>query len=871
MRFFEGLNLKYQKRIGTYTTFEELYDRALEQERIEMKDEEFRKRRNGGKFKEGGFKKAKTEMTTPTQFRGLAGNGRGGIRKDRRNNKPGNMLMLAAGEGSSSQGRAGKGIQHGNQGKAAGKLFAVKTEAKEIPELQELPGNVISGRFLVCNSMAKVLFDSGASHSFVSNVFVSNLPCRPCVQPLNMHISMPNGESICCKWIFRNCEIRIAGSELRVDLIPFNLDYYDVILGMNWLSKNRAVIECYARAVRLRSPCGDNIVYKEEMVKPMEKGEVIIKNDTEIIPEGMGKGVKRRKGELKKFQWRDFQDVFPGDLPGLPPHRVVDFHIDLVPGATPISRAPYRMAPAEMAELKKQLEELLQKGYIRPSVSPWGAPVLFVKKKDVEGGRIFSKIDLRSGYHQMRIVEEDIPKTAFRTRYGHYEFVVMPFGLTNAPAAFMDLMQRDIVTKEGIAVDPEKIKAVKEWPAPTNVGEVRSFLGLAGYYRRFVENFSRIALPITNLIKKTTRFQWTEKCEKAFRELKERLTSAPVLALPSGTEGFEVYSDASQEGLGCVLMQNQRVIAYASRYSISPGKANKVADALSRRPRREVNALISVPEELYNELVQLDLRVVARGQLQGELNAIMMKPSLFEEIREKQDKDDFIKELKSKIEKNEMTDFQEYADGSIRLNGRWCIPNDGELKNKILKEAHSSAYSVHPGRDKMIQDVKKYFWWKGLKRDISQFVARCLICQKVKFERKKMLGLLQPLPVPEWKWDSISMDFVSRLPKSRRGNDSIWVVVDRLTKTARFIPMGVTWSKKQLADAYIREIVRLHGVPTTIISDRDTRFLSHFWEKLQEALGRLRNLAHIPSSNRWANGASNPNIRRYVTSLCIGI
>lgn len=279
----------------------------------------------------------------------------------------------------------------------------------------------------------------------------------------------------------------------------------------------------------------------------------------------------------------------------------------------------------EMVELKKQLEELLQKGYIRPSVSPWGAPVLFVKKKDgtmrlcidyreinkiivrnryplpriddlfdqLKGAGIFSKIDIRSGYHQMRVADEDISKTAFRTRYGHYEFVVMPFDLTNAPAAFMDLMQRyfkpfldrfvvifiddilvysvnceehakhlrmvldvlrreklyaklskcdfwlelvvflgHVVSKDGVPVDHEKIRAITEWPG--NVTEVRSFLGLAGYYRRFVKDFSRITLPITNLIKKSTRFQWTEKCEKAFQELKRRLTSAPVLALPAG-------------------------------------------------------------------------------------------------------------------------------------------------------------------------------------------------------------------------------------------------------------------------------------------------------------------------------------------------
>lgn len=252
----------------------------------------------------------------------------------------------------------------------------------------------------------------------------------------------------------------------------------------------------------------------------------------------------------------------------------------------------------------------------------------------LRGATTFSKIDLRSGYHQLRIKPEDISKTAFRTRYGHYEFSVMPFGLTNAPAVFMDLMNRvfkpyldkfvvvfiddilvfsrslseheehlrkvlevlrenqlyaklkkcefwlkevaflgHIISENGVSVDPEKIKAIMEWPRPTNVPEVRSFMGLAGYYRRFVQDFSKIALPITRLVKKSVKFEWNDKCESAFQELKKRLTSAPVLTLPSETDGFIVYSDASKHGLGCVLMQNEKVIAYASR-QLKPHEQN---------------------------------------------------------------------------------------------------------------------------------------------------------------------------------------------------------------------------------------------------------------------------------------------------------
>jgi hypothetical protein len=354
----------------------------------------------------------------------------------------------------------------------------------------------------------------------------------------------------------------------------------------------------------------------------------------------------------------DFVDVFPEELPGLPPDIEIEFTIDLLPGTGPISKAPYRMAPLELKEFKKQLQELLDKGFIRPSVSPWGAPVLFVKKKDgsmrlcinyrelnkvtiknkyslpriddlfdqLHGSQVFSKIDLRSSYHQLKIKEDDIQKTAFRTRYGHYEFLVMPFRLTNASVPFMDMMNRTfrkfvdrcvvvfiddiliylksreeqeehlstvlsilrkqklfakfkkcefwleevtflghVISKEGISVDPSKVEAVVNWARPTSVHEIQSFLGLAGYYRRFVEGFSKLAAPLTKLTKKNEAFIWSEDCERSFQELKHRLVSAPVLTLPSETGGFVIYSDASYKGLGCVLMQNGKVIAYASR------------------------------------------------------------------------------------------------------------------------------------------------------------------------------------------------------------------------------------------------------------------------------------------------------------------
>ncbi|GJR09872.1 putative reverse transcriptase domain-containing protein [Tanacetum coccineum] len=277
---------------------------------------------------------------------------------------------------------------------------------------------------------------------------------------------------------------------------------------------------------------------------------------------------------------RDFPEVFPR-MPGLPPARPVEFQIDLIPGAAPVARAPYRLAPSEMKELSEQLQELSDKGFIRPSSSPWGAPVLFVKKKDgsfrmcidyrelnkltvknryplpriddlfdqLQGSSIYSKIDLRSGYHQLRVREQDIPKTAFRTRYGHYEFQVMPFGLTNAPA-----------TKGSM-----KNTLKQFWNCLKRRSYTQSFQNVNFGFRRIIEGFSKIAKSMTKLTQKGIKFDWGEKEENAFQLIKQKLCSAPILALPEGSKDFVVYCDASHKGLGAVLMQREKVIAYASR------------------------------------------------------------------------------------------------------------------------------------------------------------------------------------------------------------------------------------------------------------------------------------------------------------------
>ncbi|GAU44250.1 hypothetical protein TSUD_399960 [Trifolium subterraneum] len=660
---------------------------------------------------------------------------------------------------------------------------------------------------------------------------------------------------------------------------------------------------------------------------------------------------------------REYLDVFSEEINSLPPEREIEFSIDLVPGSQPISIAPYRMSPLELRELKSQLEELLQKHFIRPSVSPWGAPVLLVKKKDgtmrlcidyrqlnkvtiknkyplpriddlldqLRGATIFSKIDLRSGYHQIRIRTSDVSKTAFRTRYGHYEFLVMPFGLTNAPAIFMDYMNRifqpyldkfvvifiddiliyskdpqehaehlrivldilrekqlyakfskcefwlsevqflgHVISQGGVSVDPSKVEAVLNWERPRTVSEIRSFLGLAGYYRRFILGFSEIALPLTRLTRKGTAFVWDELCENSFNLLKQKLTSAPVLVIPDPDKKYVVYCDASNKGLGCVLMQEGAVVAYASRqlkpheenypthdlevaaiifalkiwrhhlygvqfalYSDHKRKANVVADALSRKALYASEILMHQCG-LYEKFRDMNLSVTYRkGGV--KLNRIELTCDLRSTIGSAQEKD---LDLQRRIGKPEFTVAD---DGVIQFGNRICVPNDADLKRLILEEAHKSGFSIHPGSTKMYHDLKKNYWWPNMKTEIAEFVSRCIVCQQVKIEHQKPAGPLQPLEIPEWKWEHITMDFVTGLPRNQKGEDSIWVIVNRLTKSAHFIAVKLTYKVSRYAEIFLEEIVKLHGVPLSIASDKDPTFTSHFWHAFQKAMGtRLR-------------------------------
>ncbi|KAI3510609.1 hypothetical protein L1887_17736 [Cichorium endivia] len=875
-----------------------------------------------------------------------------------------------AGEGKPKVYIGGRGGKT-NAPQARGRAFTMTAaEAQETPD-------VVTGTFLVNSVRSKVLFDSGANRSFVSTTFREHLKREAKKLDFPILVEIANDSHVMVHEVYNNCFIEIEECIVPLKLLPMAIREFDVVIGMDWLAENDA-----------------SILYKKKIIQVElpEKGTVLVYGDrcdrkTSLITMARAKrclqkgcngflayiiDVKKEKKTLDDIPVvRDFPEVFPDDLTCLPPDRQVEFRIDLMPAVAPIARAPYRLAPSEMKELMSQLQELLDKGFIRPSTSPWGAPVLFVKKKDgtmrmcidyrelnkvtiknryplpriddlfdqLQGASYFSKIELRSGYHQLKVREEDVPKTAFRTRYGHYEFLVMPFGLTNAPAAFMDLMNRvckpyldkfvivfiddiliysrseadherhlrsvlsllkrealyakfskcefslrevqflgHVVGKDGIKVDPAKIEAIEKWELPRTPSEVRSFLGLAGYYRRFIEDFSRIAAPLTTLTPKNVKFEWKSTQDQAFKTLKGKLSSAPILSLPEGNEGFTIYSDASILGLGCVLMQHGKVIAYASRqlkeherkypthdmelaavvfalkiwrhylygvkYQIFTdhkslkylfdqkclnmrqqrwmellkdydceilyhlGKANVVADALSRKERKQPMKVRAMRIEVTNTLVEN----LKNSQIEALLEENLKKERMVGVIKSLEDD----------------------SRGLKCCQGRVWVPRLGEVRKLILKEAHHSKYSIHPGTNKMYKDLRQFYWWPGMKKDVAYFVERCLTCLKVKAEHQRPSGQLQQIEIPKWKWDHIAMDFVTKLPKTPKGYDAIWVIVDRLTKSAHFLPIKESY---RLAKLYIDEIVSLHGVRLSIISDRDSRFTSSFWQSFQRAMG----------------------------------
>ena len=828
------------------------------------------------------------------------------------------------------------------------------------------------------------------------------------------------------------------------------------------------------------------------------------------------------RGKLKELV-DEFKDVFPDTLPkGRPPKRDIVHEIRTEEGAKPPSRPPYRLGPAEQDEMEEQVKDLLAQGFIRPSASPYGAPILFVPKKDgrwrmcidyralnkqtvrdqfplpridallerLGQAKVFTKLDLASGYHQIAMEETSIQKTAFRTNRGHFEFLVMPFGLTNAPATFQRLMNKvfagnldkfiavyldDIlifsrnldehwqhlrwaldqlrkaklygrlhkceflkdqveylgfeVGPRGIQASPGKVKAIIEWPRPKSVHDVRSFLGLASYYRRFVRGFSEMARPLTQMTRAGVEWEWSEAQHQAFNRLKLALTTAPVLKLPDFEKQFIVTTDASDAAVGAILEQDfgngLQPVAFASRklndaemrysayerellgivwalaqwkhycrgphaviiqtdhaplrhlpnqssvnsriwkwinimqgYNLEirhiPGKRNP-ADTLSRQDKKDAlgrktavhdaNAdlvrELRVPSDADDSAIQEALMKLFNAQVRDQSETVSVEGQAIRAKRSVSDSDQALKasvsdqissvqsssvqpESESKtsrsvqfktsvsvsdsspsssqctiavsrssvdidnslreniysllsreilyrdiIEEIESTGRNEITRGQekyrkqknllmIHVTGqpedvqywRVVVPDDLEVKSLLVSELHSVPYSAHPGVQRTIGKVRRYFWWKGMAGDIREFVESCPTCQLEKTDHTMKKGSLQSLAIPEAKWQEVSVDFVTDLPAATDSEDSIMTVVDRATKMVHLIPCRKTTTAGEAARLYWQHVVRLHGVPRAIHTDRGAQFVGRWWREIWTLLGtKLRyGTAYHPQS-----------------------
>ena len=932
------------------------------------------------------------------------------------------------------------------------------------------------------STSAIFLADSGATALFMDTAMARRCKLDP--RPSTRTVKLADGSiktatGTVTATIALQIETQGLPLEFEAEFCVTELQGYDVILGMPWLShfnpaidwsSGRLVVQRPEGPVTLKryitSTCEErepevaavqqvecSAISYARMARMIRKGHVDF-DSIELMrvrssTDGVPKGKMEPAAGLATVDTESPQDpqlrallkryghLIPDELPsGLPPKRAIEHKIELTGDAKPHAPPLRRYSPLEDEEIRTQVAKLLERGHARESTSPWGAMVLLAKKKDgglrfcvdyrvlnnqtlknryalpladdcfdrAQGARFFTKLDLHSGFWQIRLDEASAPLTAFRTRFGHYEFTVLPMGLCNAPATFMHLMNSvlrkqldqfvlafldDIfiysktreehllhieevlkeldkqklylkptkcewmkpeveflghrIGREGLSVDPQKIDAVKQWPTPTNVSELRSFLGLAGYYRRFINNYSLTALPLTELTKDEVEWKWQDKERSAFETLKLQLGSAPVLLLADPKLPYIIHCDASGYAVGACLMQDQgnglQPVSYISSkmkpaeanyaphekellalvyactkwrhylhngqpftvlsdhqslryFTTQPdlssrqarwkdrlaefnfsiryieGPKNVVADALSRRPDhqlKESDAALQGKSRTRDEFlasirVETDLKLeeswkrnkkdtAERKQQQqllavAELSATTLMRGDFELVAEARAAAQ--KDVKYAALLNKPPEGQEARDGLLWLGKRLCVPNDAALRTKLLAEMHDTPTGGHFGRDKTLAALKKRFHWEGMSATTAAYVAGCDMCQRVKHSQQLTPGLLMPLPVPEEIDSHWTMDFVTGLPKTARGHDTIQGHFSRGGALKRLAATDTTVDAARAADTFIDCVVRHHGVPASIVSDRGPQFVAKFWDALWARIGSKieRSTAH---------------------------
>jgi len=713
-----------------------------------------------------------------------------------------------------------------------------------------------------------------------------------------------------------------------------------------------------------------------------KNGEMVIRTDMDAVYDAkMNKLVVSYKDTMP-----------PGGAPHYPDARDVEHAIDEYPGSTPVSQRGYRMSEEELACLRQHLKELLEKGFIRPSCSPYGAPVLFVPKKEkgqfrmcidwrmlnkqtiknkyplpriddllerLHGSKYWSKLDLAQGYYQVRIREQDIHKTAFQTRYGLYEFTVLGMGLCNAPATFMRVMNDALrpyldkfvlvylddilifsetqeehlehvrlvletlrkeklyaapskcefgrttikflghtLTPHGITPEDTKMDLIKNWPKPTTVSDLRSFLGLANYYRTFVKHFAHKAAPLNELVKKGSTCTWGSKEQQAFDALKEALTSHPIIRPPNPKAPFNVHTDASDIAIGATLMQHDEVtgkeyvVAYDSR---KLSDTEKKWAAHEREQLAVVHALTTWRHHLHGrkfllitdsacvkslptqpnltqrqsrwvtKLADFDFDIQHRAGPQNVVpDALSRHPchrqdnlssmttvhtseiqaqSLRDEIQMAAINDSRYQRILQDIRRGVQTNFHLH-EGLLLLQGtRLYIPKSEPLITRLISEAHDTPISGHLGSQKTLARLVPHFYWPGMHGQVKRYCRTCLSCQQIKPSRQKPMGLTVPHDVPPDRFHTWSLDFVVDLPQTRRRHNAILTIQCSFTKYLRVLPCNINITAQATAKLVFDNLGSIFGLPRRLISDRDPRFTSAFWKKYCEILGTRLNMS----------------------------
>nr|DAD38797.1 TPA_asm: hypothetical protein HUJ06_013119 [Nelumbo nucifera] len=694
----------------------------------------------------------------------------------------------------------------------------------------------------------QILIDSGSTHNFVDEQVVKKLGCKvEAIKP--MAVSVADGNKVFVIAICKKFSWQIQSTTFTIDCMmstlgPIVWDFQQQKMEFKVEGKKHALRG--ATANKLKHADG-----KQLSKSLLQGGQLAL---LQLCPPGDNSDMLLNK----------YASLFD-ELVELPPYREgFDHRIPMEPEALPVNKRPYRYPSLQKTIIEKLVNEMLDKGIIQASVNPYASPLCIdyrelnsktVKDKfsipllddlldELGGASLFTKLDLRSGYHQLCMHKNDVYKTTFKTHDGHYEFLHLELVFqrlhTNSlyikkskcsfAASQVEYLSHFISAK-GVSIDPSKVVVVRNWPSPTILKQLRGFLGLSRYYRRFVQHYRLIAKPLTDLLKRD-QFVWSVEAQQAFYKLKEALCFAPVLALLDFNKPFVIETDASGVGIGAVLMQDHHPIAYISR-TLSPLHQRKSVY------ERELMAILFAIQKwstyLRNRhfIIKIDQK---KNKVADALSRLPNSELLLMAL------DTIDTDLYSKLQ-------QAWANDPLRRNGKLVVGDFPALKQLFLQWMHDSPLGGHSGRDATLKRLKSLFYWKGMNRDVQQYIRVCQTCQTCKYDASAYPGFLQPLPILATVWSSISMDFIEGLPSFWK--DVIFVGVDRLSKATHFMALRHPYTALQVAQVYLNEVFKLHGLLDSIVSDCDPVFLSDFWNELFkfQSVDLLRSSAYYPQTD----------------------